>query len=100
MFKSFNTIVAWESFIGSFSLSELVFLRLLKTLGVYSRSPPAWTHAPESDEDPESCTFFNDMGSNLFVGPILTHWVHFSHGLYFSVLLFQSSVSVCFPILS
>ena len=100
MFKSFNAIVASESCIGSFSLSELVFLGLLKTLGVYSSSPPTWTHAPESNEDPESCTFFNEMGSTLFVGPILTHWVCFSHGLYFSVLLPDPLSVGVFPILS
>ena len=96
-FKSFNAIAAWESFIGSFSLSELVFLGSLRTHAVYSRSPPTWTHVPESDEDPESCILFNDMGSTLSVAPILTHWVCFFHGLYFSVLQSWSSVSVCFP---
>ena len=97
MSKALRVSVVCVSIIGEFSLSELVFYGSLKILDVNSRSPETCIHAPESEEDPESCTLHSEMASTIFIGSLVMCWACFYHGLYFSVLFSQSSVKVCFP---
>ena len=94
MFKSLRVSAVWVLVIGLFSLSEL---GSLKILCVNSRFLEGCIHAPESKEDPKSCTLHSEKGSTLSIGSKVTYWACLSHGLYFSALFSHPSFTVCFP---